>query len=42
VVLAAKRVLSLYTTTDKKSGDTAAGPLPALTGFPIKLAHLIP
>jgi len=27
---------------NKKSGVTAAGPLPVLTGFPIKLAHLIP
>jgi hypothetical protein len=42
VVFAAKRVLSLYTTYNKKSGVTAAGPLPALTGFPIKLTHLIP
>ena len=37
VVFAAKRVLSLYTTNNKKSRVTAAGPLPSLTGFPIKL-----
>ena len=42
VALAAKRVLSLYATTSKKSRVTAAGPLPFLTGFPIKLMHLIP
>ena len=42
VVFAAKRVLSSYTTNNKKSRVTAAGPLPTLTGFPIKLTHLIP
>ena len=42
VAFAAKRVLSLYTTNNKKSRVTAAGPLPTLTGFPIKLTHLIP
>ena len=41
VVFAAKRVLSLYTTNNKKSRVTAAGPLPTLTGFPIKLTHLM-
>jgi hypothetical protein len=40
VAFAAKRVLSLYTTNNKKSRVTAAGPLPILTGFPIKRAHL--
>jgi hypothetical protein len=42
VAFTAKRVLSLYTTSNKKSRVTAAGPLPILTGFPIKLTHLIP
>jgi hypothetical protein len=42
VAFTAKRVLSLYKTNNKKSRVTAAGPLPTLTGFPIKRSHLIP
>ena len=42
VASAAKRVLFLSIAHTKKSRVTAAGPLPALTGFPIKHTHLIP
>jgi hypothetical protein len=30
----------LFSVIAEKSGVTAAGPLPSLTGFPIKLSHL--
>jgi hypothetical protein len=30
----------LFPVIAEKSGVTAAGPLPSLTGFPIKLVHL--